>query len=245
MKLLKELLDSVASFEQHETLNPKLWDKNNKLHEEMEHALLRIAREFIDFLNMPSSFDVVDIILTGSSANYNYTQYSDIDLHIIANITEEESAQCNVVDVKEFFRAKKALWSAQHNIKLHDIPVETYVQLEDEKLVAAGVYSLTHDRWIKQPQPLSTKSYQVDEYAIKVKADAIVCEIENVIDNKIDDIDTIKKIKEKVRLMRKGGLEAIGEYSVENLAFKSLRNSKYLEKLDTYQKQMLDRSLSI
>lgn len=245
MTFLSELMKYESPVEHHNTLNPKIWNESDELEQEVEHALLRIAREYIDFLNMPEGFDVVDIILTGSSANYNYTKFSDIDLHIIANISEAESVTCSVVDVKEFFRAKKSLWSQQHNIKIHNIPVEVYVQLEDEKLVAAGVYSLTKDKWTREPLKLDEKTRQIDQYAIQLKADAIMCEIDNVIDNKIDEMDSIRKIKDKIKQMRQSGLAIGGEYSAENLAFKALRNNGFLERLDKYQKQILDKGLSI
>lgn len=245
MELLKELIQDITAVEAHDVLNPKVWNGANKLQPKIKRALLRIAEGYTEFLNMPPGFSVMDIIITGSNANYNYTKYSDLDLHIIANISEKESKECNIVDVKEFFRAKKSLWGQQHDIKLHGVPVEVYVQLEDEKLVAAGVYSLMQGKWVHQPEKIETKTFHIDQYAINVKADAIICEIDNIIANNIDEMGVIRKIKDKIKQMRKSGLANGGEYSVENLAFKTLRNKGYLEKLDKYQKQIMDLDLSI
>ena len=45
--------------------------------------------------------------------------------------------------------------------------------------------------------------------------------------------------------MRKTGLETIGAYSVENLAFKVLRRNDYLEKLSNAKRKAYDKMLSL
>ena len=57
--------------------------------------------------------------------------------------------------------------------------------------------------------------------------------------------DELKHIKDKIAKMRKNGLEATGEFGVENLAFKVLRNLGYIEKLITAYHQTQDRELSL
>jgi hypothetical protein len=49
-----------------------------------------------------------------------------------------------------------------------------------------------------------------------------------------------KDLKDRIMQIRKSGLEKEGEYSPENLAFKYLRNEKYIEKL----KNIVDTSFS-
>jgi hypothetical protein len=73
--------NDALTVELHSQLNPKIWRKNAEIKPEVQVALLRIAREFYEFLN----FDVPlkDIQVTGSQANYTYSQYSDIDLHLV------------------------------------------------------------------------------------------------------------------------------------------------------------------
>jgi hypothetical protein len=53
------------------------------------------------------------------------------------------------------------------------------------------------------------------------------------------------KIKQKIKKMRKTGLETIGAYSVENLAFKVLRRNDYLEKLSKAKRKAYDKMLSL
>lgn len=46
------------------------------------------------------------------------------------------------------------------------------------------------------------------------------------------------KIKDKLAEIRQQGLQDLGEYSVQNLAFKQLRNKKVLQLLKAYIKKL-------
>ncbi len=58
-------------------------------------------------------------------------------------------------------------------------------------------------------------------------------------------IDSIKGLQDKLKKFRQIGLETGGEYSIENLAFKNLRNTGYIEKLLNYKIEVMDKVLSI
>ena len=64
----------------HKKLNTAIW-KDRNLNSEAREKLLKIAHDFYVFLDI--SVPILDITLTGSLANFNYTPESDIDLHII------------------------------------------------------------------------------------------------------------------------------------------------------------------
>ena len=53
------------------------------------------------------------------------------------------------------------------------------------------------------------------------------------------------KIKDKIAKMRRTGLSKEGIYSPENLAFKMLRNSKYLEKLNFLKIESYNKMMSL
>ena len=121
---LKELnsfkLSDAVTF--HDKLNPKLWN-GTKLRPEVRDQLIKIAEDFLQELGV-HDLDVKDITISGSNAAYSYTKYSDLDLHILVDM-----GNLPVDEVyKELFNAKKTIYNESHDIKIHNIPVELYVQ---------------------------------------------------------------------------------------------------------------------
>ena len=139
----------IKSHSPKKQLSRKLWE-NNRLLREVKIKLLEIANHFINYLGV--DIDIKDITMTGSLANYNYTPYSDIDLHIIVNydeLTDKEDL------AKEFFNAKKSFWNSKYDILVKGIEVELYAQDETEEHASSGVYSLIEDKWLIKPKKFS------------------------------------------------------------------------------------------
>jgi predicted nucleotidyltransferase len=218
----------------HNELNSKAWD-NGQLRPEVRQRLLQIATIFIDYLDIPN-FDALDIVLTGSIANYNYTRFSDFDLHVV---TRYSDLRCD--DVAEaFYRAKKEVWNNQHDIMIRGHEVELYVEDVEQPPVSGGVYSVVYDRWIKKP---SYNPPRIDDRAVNDKANDLIQRITKAIAS--DDTADIERLRAKIRNMRRSGLDTAGEFGVENLAFKIVRNLGYLEKLSTAYTRQQDRDLSL
>ena len=70
------------SFLKNEELEPHFWS-NNKLQDKISRRLVKIANDFIEGLEI--SVEIEDIRFTGSLANYNWSKYSDVDLHIVVD----------------------------------------------------------------------------------------------------------------------------------------------------------------
>jgi len=222
----------------HNLLSNKIWEKNMIMKKDIKDKLVTIAESFIDYLGV--SIDVKDITVTGSYANYNYTPYSDIDLHIIVNYDE----LTDIEDLpKEFFHAKKSFWNDRHDIKIKGIEVELYAQDESEQHSSTGVYSIITDTWIVQPKKFKTK---IDNSSIKEKYKKIKKEIDESIknSNKSKDAKHVERMLEKIRKMRKSGLEKGGEMSDENLTYKILRNEGEIQKLFDLKDKLFDISMS-
>jgi len=216
----------------HSELNPNLWD-GDTLNAEVKQALMKIAVEFVKFLKV----DVApsDVVLVGSAANYNYTQFSDIDLHIIMDFTKIGDDR---EFVKEYVDAKKFIWNDEHDIKIHGQEVECYVQGLDETNASAAVYSLMTGDWIKKPDPTHPK-IDMETVLTKVK------DISSRIEQAKGDEQALDKIKAKLKVMRQSGLDRAGEYSTENLVFKALRNAGKIDILSNYAKNIFDKTLSL
>ena len=239
----KEIL---KSFEPQNELNPKIWEKKGKsyvMKPEVRERLLEIANEFIDYLKI--EIIITDVVLTGSLANYNWSKYSDFDIHIIANFNQ--FPQSHVDLYKEFFMLKKALFNKNHDIKLFGYETELYVESEDEAHFSSGVYSLLYDEWQHEPEKEKVK---IDKNTIERKAkqwmEIIDGVLENIEDESIEDAkELLSKYKEKLKKFRTCGLEKNGEYSSENLVFKILRRNGYLEKLMSAGVKVLEKGLSM
>ena len=219
----------VESFKIQDKLNPNFWDESERLKPKIKERLLRIAENFLKNLNLPF-VDMEDVTLTGSLANYNWSKYSDIDLHIILDFSQIDE---NRALVRELFNSKRALWNRTHKIMMHEHEVEIYVQDSNEVHASTGVYSVLGDKWNIKP---SHVDFQVDWECVKIKASCLMELIDGVeslykTDNHTKAYQESKRLKEKIKNFRAGGLHDGGAYSVENLAFKLLRRNDYLGKL--------------
>lgn len=227
---IKQLFERVNYVTVNRRLNPKLW-QDKELKPEIKTALIKIAEKFKDFIGV--DLDVIDFTITGSNANYTWTQFSDLDLHIIVKGIPDEKE-------RELYNAKKALWSEEHNITIKGLPVECYVQGEEEEHHSTGVYSIIADQWLEKPKKVKPS---LDDAAIKIKKDSIVHDIETALSS--NDPTSLRKVKEKITKMRKSGLERTGEWSTENVVFKILRNIGLIDKLTEKIRELEDQELSL
>ena len=240
----KQLEEEVGpeSFETRDTLEPRIWE-DNKLKPEIKDNLIKIAKDFIDGLPVPVK--IKDITLTGSLANYNWSNYSDVDLHIIVDFLDVDE---NRALVKAFFDNARMRWNDKHDIKVKGYDVEIYVEDSRESHKSSGVYSILKDDWNKEPKRFQSS---IDFSAARRKADDIEFQV-NIVDNLVisqkyrSALRNIERLKGKIRNMRRAGLESPQqEFSVENITFKILRRNGILDLLDQLKTQAYDSMLDI
>ena len=244
---MAQLSTILQSFSVRDTLNPKVWENYDDASEavikpKVRDALMKIAEAFGDTLI--DDLEVEDVVLTGSLSNYNWSEYSDFDLHLIIDY-KQFGKQSQLY--RDLFGLKKQIFNDKHDIKIFGYEVELYPQDSEEMHFASGVYSVLNDEWISKP---SKEKPQLESLVLTKKIDSWVDKIEGLITNiKKEGVSpnekNIEKLKEKLKDYRKSGLEKEGEYSYENLVFKYLRRSGLLEKLyDTVNRQT-DKELSV
>ena len=234
--MMSNLSRDVLALKPRKILHPDVWDENDQLDDKVRKRLHKIAYEFYVFLGV--AVPMTDVIFTGSLSNYNYSEMSDIDLHVLLDFSKISSNQDLV---RDFLAAKKSVWNNKHNITISGHEVELYAQDKDEVHHSTGVYSILYDRWLIKP---SQGSQSVNYGAVKIKANDLMSEIDAIL-RQPNRMPKIEKMKEKIRRLRQCGLEEAGEYSVENLAFKILRRNGYMEKLYDAYDQDYDEFFSI
>jgi hypothetical protein len=236
MQYLTKFLRESLTLQYHSELNPKFW-VNIFLKEEVRKKLLEIAKEWLKFAEIPNSA-VKDIVFTGGNANYNYTDDSDIDVHIIL----DKSKIPNCSD-EEYFKDKKLIWSLTHDISVYGAEVEVYAQLGEVNIPKnQGVYSLKTGKWVVKPENLEL-DFEHDDL-LKKKIDDAIYQIDHALEN-TTDTKAAEKLLEKFQKLRKHSIAKSGEFTQGNLIFKELRNRGYIDKIREFILKMTDKKLSI
>lgn len=241
----------LSSFKKRDTLPPGIWKNEEILDSRVRLKLLDIADDFWEYLNL-SWVEPKGIIITGSICNFNWSKFSDIDLHIIADFKEiDEKTEF----VKQYLDSKKNEWNNEHEgLKIMGFPVELYVQDVDDSLEAGGIYDLEENAWIRKPNPHSIKSIGLNKFSIKDKAAEIMTIIDDMYgklstttdDHEVDQIgEDAHYLWDKVKDLRKKSLNKNGESGSGNIVYKVLRRTGYLDRLFKLFSRVYDRSNSI
>ncbi|MBO4622493.1 MAG: nucleotidyltransferase domain-containing protein [Bacilli bacterium] len=214
-----EELEKQWSHMAHSELNQELFEGTH-LRPEVREALLRIAGKFQNTLGL--GIDPVDVYLTGSSANFNYNEMSDIDLHLVYDF---EQIGINAEILVKYFIAKKQVFNNDYDITIKGMPVEVGVENINEPIVSSAIYSIVKDQWMLQPKDaehLLPKPDMKQYYEL-------VQRIEDAIESR--DSKKIGALWDELYDIRKQSLATDGEYGPGNGLFKKLRNLGYLDRL--------------
>ena len=233
----------VKSFKVQEVLNPDIWEEygeSYKMKPEIRDSLLNIVEDYLDFIDL--NIDVDDVTLTGSLSNYNWSDFSDVDLHILIDTPKDKNSL-----LKKYLDSKRIIWNSLRDVTVKDFDVEIYVQDTNEPHFASGVYSVMYDDWLAEPsytefnlepEKILKKSKSWMEKIDKIEDDAKRKEPEVV-------LDEIQSLKDKLKKYRGTGLKDEGEYSYENLTFKFLRRNGYIGKLHDIRNKLIDKTLTV
>jgi hypothetical protein len=236
----------INSFYLQDEFNPDLWDNSDDpkkvtLKSDIRERLLKVANLFIDYLD--TDLYIQDIIFVGSLVGYNWSEFSDFDIHVLIDLDESENRKMT----EELFRLKKTVFNAAHDIRIKGYETELFVQDANEENNIVGVYSLLNDEWIRKPDK---ENFKVDKKKLMTKVNQWMDIIDGVLENAEDEdledaIRLVKKYRDKLRRYRTCGLEKEGEFSYENLVFKYLRRNGYISKLENFKNKITDKKLSL
>lgn len=214
-------------------LNPLLFE-DGELKSQIRDKIVQIVDAFLEYAEV--SINIADIRLVGSNASYNYNEYSDLDIHIVTDLSKIADPE---TIARLYFDSIKKNFKDSYDIKIKGIDVELYVEDINTSSVSNGIYSVSQDRWIKEPVVVEdptddeiAEAEKIEEEIIsKIKSSTNTEELENIINN--------------LYLLRKDSLAAYGESGPGNLAFKSLRNKGILDKVKDVIRDAESKELSL
>lgn len=234
----------LKTFKVQPELNRMFWDENKMLNPTIRLALLKVAEYFYDSIKLDKKPVIKDIVFTGSLANYNYSKYSDIDLHLLFDF---EEMQGDKQMIEQFFMLAKASWNDQHDVSIKGFPVEVYAEDYRSPHISTGLFSVMKNQWIKEPQKVTPV---FDTQDVKTKVNYINKLYNHYLSlykhHQTEELDAnIHRLREKIRAYRQAGLEKGGEFSTENIAFKVMRRVGLLDKLKELQDAVIDANLTV
>mgnify|MGYP000673992906 FL=1 len=233
----------ISSFKVQKELNPDIWlmdDEGYKMRPEIRDSLLKIVEDYEEFVDI--DLDIEDIILTGSLSNFNWSEFSDVDLHILIDFDNpEESIE------KKYLDSRRIIWNSLRDVNVKGFESEIYVQDSKEQHFASGMYSVMYNDWVVEPEE---KEVVLDSHKILSKSkqwmdmiDQIEDDMERNSSNEL--MHTVDDLKRRLKKYRGAGLADKGEYSYENLTFKFLRRNGYIGKLIGIKNKLIDKSLTL
>jgi predicted nucleotidyltransferase len=244
-KLLKEfqMMYDLSDLNVKDHLNFNIWDENGEhIHAEIGNKLTEVAKDFFASLKFPRDTEIIDIKFTGSLANYNWTESSDIDLHIVVDLNKISR---NREMIRDYVNSKKSLWNERHDVIMKGYEVEVYIENISERHYSTGVYSLMNNEWIVRPNP---KKPIIDDTQILTKINSFQTKADKLKDTfNRGEYETAylqsEDLLDKLKRMRISGLVEGGEFSVENLTYKALRKVGVIDeifdmKYDSYDEKM-------
>jgi len=232
----KDLRETI-SLRFTDILNPVFWI-GDSLKPEVNEKLMRFAEAFAAYVDLDERA-IVDVLLLGGNAGYNYTQYSDLDVHIV--VDPRFIPDCNPELLDRYYMDKKTLWELTHNVTILGSKAEPYIERPGvTRKKSQGVWSIMKKSWIQKPTPVEG---EVDEKEIEKKVNNFINQINSLI--KASDAEGLKKLVKKLRDSRGTSLQKYGEYGFENMVFKELRNQGYIDKIRTVVVNLKSQSLSL
>ena len=228
------------SFELHDTLNQKLWTSDKTLIPEVENAIKRIVEEFLSNSEVLSEKDIIDVELVGSNASYNYTDKSDLDLHLVVNM---EDLSCDPELVQIACNAEKASFNRNYNLSIKGVEIELYVEDVKASTASNGIYSLFKEKWIKFPEPIESVDYSTDTEFIS-KLDELVVEVNQVLSSASSSFEIQDEINNLYNTRRES-IMSEGEYGFGNQLFKEIRSLGLLDDLKDKKFELASKELSL
>lgn len=224
------------------TLNPKLFHEGNDgtyiINEGIIDNLNTITQSFTNYLSEQGvELSIADVRIVGSNAGFDYTDKSDIDLHIVADF---EATSCDTATLQILLNSERRSFNTTYTPSVKGIPVELYVEDIKAGTESNGIYSILQNRWIKYP--VREYDNQIDTNKYNDNVNQFINIIVKTIATR--DLQQIQHLLNRIYMMRKNGIEAGGRNSGGNVVFKQLRNLGYIKQLQSARDELISNQLT-
>lgn len=162
---MKIMIEDIARrlLTPQETLDPQLFDYTQMMKEDIRQQILKKTEYIIEqTIGGIKGLELYDICLTGSAANYLYSEHSDIDIRI-----EIHNKNCPFLnkDARRFEEFLSAQAGAYHYQKNCDFIGKRLldVKLAAKQIDLLGIYSVKKNKWRLYPNREATSNISLDE----------------------------------------------------------------------------------
>jgi hypothetical protein len=244
MKLKQIIAQESAVDEPKKELNPRLF-VNEKLTLQTRRSLLELFEILIKNISI-KGFDqyIVQRVFVGGLCGFQWSDSSDIDLHLIIN--DEELAQDKNLSTVELSKLlNDSIERMNKKYYFRGYPVEFYIQGRNEKFFSNGIYDVELNTWDKYPEVKEYNKENVNQAKLEAKEYKIyifskIKEIKKQLKKNKDEqfikacIEFIDKEKEKIKNLRKQSISKETDSTVENMFFIFLRRGKVFQKIKEF-----------
>lgn len=119
---------------------PDIFDKNGRMHLKVKNFIIDTFMNWKDELDN-CEFTVKGIYLIGSSASYQYTDTSDVDITIVSE------------DFDESNRDVVRMLPNGNNLPGTERPVNYFIRPDLAERLAENIYDINNHKWIKESDP--------------------------------------------------------------------------------------------
>lgn len=221
-------------------LNQEIFD-GTYMRSNVRKALIRIADEFHSYLDIDIKYE--DITIVGSSINYHWSAQGDVDVHMVYDFSRFPCPEDKDF-IREYLLSKKKTFNDRHDIDLFGMEVELYPEDVEDNTKSSAIYSVLNKAWIRKP---TKREVNIQKRKVRRLAFDYVQKIDKLEEMEDDDpkkMEYAMDIKDSLMKLRSDGLEAGGEFHWKNIAYKTIRNKGYVDKLFSEITSAYDEDLS-
>lgn len=249
---VRRLFNQPRRFVYHRQLIPAIWDENKRMRRLVSNALQMLAWHYIAYiqnLGFPlNDSDIRDIFVHGSSTNYYYDDFSDIDLCIVADLSKIQK-MLPATDMHALM--KSFLHSFLRNYRIRICGRGVDIEVADITCGPTGnkvgsIYSLVRDTWLRAPRQLTDAQIRTIRRDARQKYRQIAQEYQQIVRNGMQG-DYVETFLMRLITERRADYYANIEQPVTSvaMAFRMARSRGILRRLKQRATQLRSQNFNI